>query len=116
MRILIERIASENNNENCNIAFIKNKNKKFINRERSCSTSSNKYEKNISTKTNTNAQVSDISAKGDSEFEDVDGYKGTSDNDIKFYESRSINIIKPDHFDICLQYWQDSIYPIIYKA
>jgi hypothetical protein len=116
LRKLIERIASENNYDNFKSAIIKNKNKNknFIKRERSWSISSNRYEKNISTNTNSTGQVSDISAKGDSECEDIDGDKGLYKCRIKSFEP-SINSINRDHFDNCLQYWQENIYSSLYK-
>ena len=112
MRKIIERIASENSYDNSNFVIIKNK--KFIPRERSWSTSSNKLERNISTKTNSTAQVSDNSAKGDSETDDIDGDRRPKCR-IQPFEPQSISSI-PDHLDICLQYWQDIIYPTTYKA
>ena len=88
-------------------------------RERSWSTSSNKLERNISTKTNSTAQVSDNSSKVDSESDDIDGDKDCNDGPCKGRyhptETRSINCV-PDHLDSCLLYWQDTIYPSGYKA
>lgn len=111
MRKIIERIASENSYDNSNIVIIKNK--KFMPRERSWSVSSSKLERNISTKTNSTAQVSDNSVKEDSETDDIDGALGRCR--IHSFEPQCINHI-PDHLDICLQYWQDIIYPTTYKA
>ena len=82
-----------------------------MSRERSWSSSSNKLERNVSTKTNSTAQVSDNSAKGESESDDVDGDQGR----IQPIEPKCISRI-PDHFDSCLLYWQDIIYPTTYKA
>ena len=88
-------------------------------RERSWSTSSKGQEKNISTKTNSTAQVSDNSAKGDSESDDIDGdyecNQGPCKGRLHPIETRSISSV-PDHLDSCLLYWQDTIYPGGYKA
>ncbi len=111
MRKIIERIASENSYHNSSIVIIKNK--KSLPRERSWSVSSNKLERNISTKTNSTAQVSDNSVKEDSESDDIDGDCGRGR--IHSFVPQSINHL-PDHLDICLQYWQDIIYPTTYKA
>ena len=111
MRKIIERIASEDSYDNTNFVVIKNK--KFMSRERTWSNSSNKLERNISTKTNSTAQVSDNSAKEDSESDDIDGDAPV--RGIHPIQARSSHCI-PDHLDSCLLYWQDAIYPTSYKA
>lgn len=118
MRKIIERIASEDSYDSSNFVVIKNK--KSMARERSWSSSSNKLERNISTKTNSTAQVSDNSAKGDSESDDLDGDRAPNKCKV---QPQPIIISKgnssstcPDHLDYCLQYWQDIVYPTTYKA
>ena len=111
MRKIIERIALEDTHDNSNFVVIKNK--KFMSRERSWSNASNNLQRNISTKTNSIAQVSDNEAKDDCESDDIDG-----DAPVKCIQPIEPQCIQsiPDHLDSCLQYWQDIIYPTSFKA
>lgn len=95
-------------------------------RERTWSNSSNKLERNVSTVTNSTAHVSDISLKGDSETEELEGAcdgEGNQGADRGNINNRSI--CKPsfsssssgnDHLQNCLLYWQDNVYPHTFKA
>lgn len=93
-------------------------------RERSRSTSSNKLDRNISTKTNSTAQVSDVSIKNDSDVSE--DQIGGDDMEPAKCPRNFINISKNnsissrsccgDHLLHCLSFWQDNVYPNGYKA
>ena len=77
-------------------------------------------ERNLSTKTNSTAQVSDNSIKGDSESDDIDGDGHINSIQRIQLESNGEEGLccRPpsDHLDACLLYWKETIYPSGYKA
>lgn len=99
------------------------KNKKSLQRERSWSTSSNKLERNVSTIANSTAHVSDVSIKGDSENEELEGAvdgECKKDGDISSCNSNfrkaSFSCNPRDNLLNCLLYWQENIHPNNYKC
>lgn len=118
----MERIATEECFDNSKFVVIKNK--KFMHRERSESTSSYKIERNISTKPNSIMHNSDNSIKSESCTDEQEGGAGcqgdpcnsNSEEPSKGYESKCSSRSGNEHLLGCLRFWQDNVYTNFNKA